>query len=143
MAGDPESTARASLFRSMLIYALLLAVDLAVLFYIIKSGPQGAGYVSLSVVGLVGLLLAYQVVQHVRDLQSPLAESEGVVTRKWVRADLIIALQSHYVNVERTVFRVRAEDFIHVTEGMYVKVVHFPNTLNVVSMHEIMHPGKQ
>lgn len=123
----------------MLIYALLLAVDIAVLYYIIQSGPTGAGYVSLTVVGLVGLLLGYQVVQHLRDMSSPLAESEGVVTRKWVRADLIIALQSHYVNVERAVFRVRPEDFIHVSEGMYVKVVHFPNTLNVVSMHEIVH----
>ena len=69
------------------------------------------------------------------------AESEGLVVRKWKRADLIIAWDSYYLTVDRTVFRVKPEDWIQVREDAYVKVVHFPNTLNVVSIHELRPPA--
>jgi hypothetical protein len=136
---DPEARARQWLRRSMLIYMLLLAADLVVLAYIAPDA-SGLGFVSLSIIGVVGLLLLYQVVQHLRDLGAPLAESDGVVQRKWKRADLIIAMQSFYLTVDGTVFRVRPEDYTMVDEGMYVKVVHFPNTLDVVSVHEMRRP---
>jgi xanthosine utilization system XapX-like protein len=133
---DPEQAARASLRRTMLIYLALLAADLLVVYYIAANGDSGGAYITLSIVGLVGLLLAYQTVQHLRDLGAPLAESEGAIVRKWTRADLIIAMQSYYITVDRVVFRVKPEDYVHLTEAMYVKVVHFPNTLTVVSVHE-------
>lgn len=120
----------------MFIYALLLIADAIVVSYIVANGESGGAYVTVLVVGLVGLLLAYQVLQHVRDLNSRLAETEGVIMRKWTRADLIIAMQSYYIIVGRTVFRVKPEDYIHLAEQRYVKVVHFPNTLTVVSVHE-------
>jgi hypothetical protein len=135
---DPEPAARAALRRSAIIYTLLLAADVIVLGYVVAGGASGGAYVTLTIVGLVGLLLAYHVYQHVRDLGSVLAESTGLVTRKWTRADLIIAMQSYYITVGRTVFRLRPEDHIRIDEGMYVKVVHFPNTLNVVSIHEVL-----
>jgi xanthosine utilization system XapX-like protein len=122
------------------IYAVLLIADLLVVSYIIAGAASGGAYVTLSVVGVVGLLLAYQIVQHVRDLNAPLAESVGVVQRKWSRADLIIAMQSFYVTVEGTVFRLKPEDHLMLDVGMYVKVVHFPHTLNVVSIHEMARP---
>jgi xanthosine utilization system XapX-like protein len=134
---DPEAAARASLRRSAIIYTLLLAADILVLAFVLANGASGGVYVTITIVGLVGLLLAYHVYQHVRDLGAPLAESEGIVTRKWTRADLIIAMQSYYVTVGRTVFRLRPEDYLVIDEGMYVKVVHFPGTLNVVSIHEL------
>jgi hypothetical protein len=121
----------------MLFYAALCALDALAVYYIVSSGPEGAGYVTLTVVAVVGLLLAHQVWMHVRDLSSPLAESEGVVLRKWARADLIIAWHSYYVNVERRVFRLEPQDHVMIDEGMYVKIVHFPRTLNVVSVHEV------
>lgn len=139
---DPEPAARASLVRSLIIYTLLFAVDALVVYYIVASGEGGAAYVTMSIVAVVGLLLGYQAVQHYRDLRTPLAESVGVVQRKWTRADLIIAWNSYYVTVDRTVFRVRPEDYIHLDEAMYVKVVHFPNTLNVVSIHELKRSGE-
>jgi hypothetical protein len=132
---DPVPGARASLRRSAAIYAALLAADIAVVVYILIVRTGGAAFVTLSFVVVVGLLLAYQVVQHVRDFGARLAETDGVVMRKWKRADLIIAWDSFYLTVERTVFRVRPEDWIHVEEGEFVKVVHFPHTLTVVSVH--------
>jgi len=137
---DPESAARASLFRSLLIYAALFAADIVVLYWVVAASKGPAAFVTLSIVGVVGLLLGYQVWQHFRDMRAPLAESTGVVLRKWSRADLIIAWHSYYLTVDRTVFRVQPEDFIKVDEAMYVKVVHFPHTLNVVSIHEVRRP---
>ncbi len=137
---DPESSARSSLRRSTLIYTLLLIADLVVIAYIVAGASSGGAIVTLSVVGVVGLLLAYQVLQHLRDLNASLVESAGVVQRKWTRADLIIAMQSYYLTVDGTVFRVKPEDHLMVDMGMYVKVVHFPHTLNVVSVHEMARP---
>ena len=137
---EPEASARASLRRSGLIYAILLIADLVVIAYILAGASSGGAIVTLSVVGVVGLLLAYQVLQHIRDLNAPLAESEGAVQRKWTRADLIIAMQSYYVTVDGTVFRLKPEDHLLVDVGMFVKVVHFPHTLNVVSIHEMARP---
>jgi len=138
---DPEASARSSLLRSLIIYAVFLAVDVVVLGYAVTSGVEGGAYVTTSIVGVVGLLLLYQVVQHARDLRSPLVESEGLVLRRWKRADLIIAWDSYYLTVNRTVFRVKPEDWINVREDAYVKIVHFPNTLNVVSVHELRPPA--
>lgn len=121
----------------MLFYVAFLALDALAIYYIAASAPGGAGYVTLTIVGVVGLLLGFQVWMHIRDLGSPMAESEGVVHRKWARADLIIAWHSYYINVERRVFRLRPEDHVLLDEGMYVKVVHFPRTLHVVSVHEV------
>jgi hypothetical protein len=59
-----------------------------------------------------------------------------VILRRWSRADLIVAMQSYYITVGRTVYRVKPEDYIYLKEQMYVKIVHLPNTLTVVSVHE-------
>jgi hypothetical protein len=121
----------------MLLYLVFLFPTLGVTYYIAASGARGVAYVTLFISGVLALLLAYQVLQHYRDLRGSLAETVGVVQRKWARADLIIAWQSHYITIDRAVFRLRPEDYIAVDEGMLVKVVHFPNTLNVVSVHEL------
>src|SRR5438105_4332953 len=97
----------------MLIYLALFVTDSLVVNYIDVNGDSGGAYVTLSIVGLVGLLLAYQTLQHIRDLNAPLAESEGVIIRKWTRADLIIAMQSYYITVDRVVFRIKPEDYLH------------------------------
>lgn len=137
---DPVAAARASLRRGALAYGALLAADVAVATYIVNARAGGAAFVTLSFVVVVGLLLVYQVAQHVRDFEARLVETDGVVVRKWKRADLIIAMDSYYLTVGRTVFRLRPEDWIQVDEGMYVKVVHFPHTLTVVSVHPIERP---
>ena len=121
----------------MLFYIAFFALAALAFYYIAASEPGGAGYVTLTIVGIVALLLAFQIWMHVRDIGSAMAESEGVVHRKWTRADLIIAWHSYYINVDRRVFRLRPEDHVMLDEGMYVKVVHFPRTLHVVSIHEV------
>ncbi len=121
----------------MLIYGALLVLDVIVIAYFVAIGASGAAYITISIVGLVGLLLAHHVWQHVRDLRAPLVETEGQILRKWKRADLVIAWDSHYINVERSVFKIATIDYHLVEEGMYATIVHFPRTLTVVSVHAV------
>ncbi len=121
----------------MLIYAVILAGDVYLLYFIATNGPHGVGYVTLAVAAVVGLLLAHQVWMQFRDLRAPLTESEGVVQKKWSRAELLIVWHSYYVAVDRRMFRLEPEDHVMVDEEMYVKIVHFPRTLNVVSIEEV------
>lgn len=133
---DLESAARASLRRSAVLYTLLLLGTLAGAAWIVAHAAGGGAYVTLAFAVGLALLLAYFVVQHLRDMGAAPAAREGTVTRKWSRADLIVAMQSYYITVDRTVFRVRPEDYIHLEEKMRVRVVHFPHTLHVVSVEQ-------
>jgi hypothetical protein len=137
---DPESAARGSLRRSLAFYSVLLAFDLLVIYYVVSSGVHGGGYITIAVTAIIGALLAYQVWTHIRDLSAPLIETEGVIERKWSRADLIIAWHSYYLMVGRAVFKVSPQDYVLVDENMAVRIVHFPRTLNVVSVQEIRRP---
>jgi hypothetical protein len=146
---EPESEARAALFRSLVIYSVLLLGALALITWL---ATLGGAYIAMIFFGAIGLLLAYQVVQHYRDLREPLDESEGTILRVWSRADLIIAWPSYYVTIGRRVYRLRAEDYVPLEDRwkrlraldppqeLYVKIVHFPHTLNVVTVHPMLPP---
>jgi hypothetical protein len=61
-------------------------------------------------------------------------------------------MHSYWVAVERKLFRLQPEAYVELEDRfrtlarldppveLYVKVVHFPLTLNVVSVHEIRKP---
>ena len=139
---DRDDFARASLIRGTLLYAVFLALDIAVIVLILVVRTGNAAFVTLAFVAFVGVLLLFQLVQHVRDLGAQPVEMDGVVLRKWRRADLVIAMDSHYLTVGKKVFRVRPEDWVHVDEMMRVRVLHYPHTLNVISVREVYHrPG--
>lgn len=133
---DPESAARASLRRSLAVYTLFLITAILVFVWVAANRQGGGSFVTLVIVGIVALLLIVQVVQHLRDMNAPLAETEGPIVRKWKRADLIIAWDSYYISVGRSVFKIQPEDYIHLAEQRRVTVVHFPRTLHVVSVQE-------
>jgi hypothetical protein len=136
----------------MIIYGVLFLPAVTVVLWIATSEPMGFAYFSMSVAGVLAVVLGYQAYAHYQDMRSPLAETEGIVLRVWSRADLIVAWHSYWVSVGRKVFRLQPEDYVQVEDrfrtlsrldppvDMYVKVVHFPLTLNVVSIHEIRQP---
>jgi hypothetical protein len=138
---DRETVARSSLRRSLFLYSMFLAAVVVVIVLAIDAAEGAGSAIVISIAVVIGVLLLYQVVQHARDLNAPFVESEGVIQRKWTRADLIIFFQGHYLIIDRTVFRVPVEDYLHVEEGNYVKVVHLPHTLSVVSVHPFARPG--
>lgn len=133
---EAEKPARAALRRNTAIYAAVLAADLLFVYLLVASGAGGGAYITLTIVALVGLLVAYNVVQHVRDLNAPLVETEGIVVRKWSRAEFIVAWQSNYIHVGRGVFKLGPVDYALIDEHMYVRIVHFPRTLHVVSAQQ-------
>ena len=133
----------------MVAYSILLLGVIAIVTWL---ATLGGAYIAMAFFGAIGLLIAYQVVQHYRDLREPLAESEGNVSRVWSRADLIIAWHSYYITVGRGVYRLRPEEFVLLEDRwralsrldppqpLYVKVVHFPHTMTAVSVHEMLPP---
>ncbi|HYM14280.1 MAG TPA: hypothetical protein VEZ14_01825 [Dehalococcoidia bacterium] len=137
---DAAAAARVSLIRGIAWYGALLLASLAGAVWIGANAASGAALVPLVFAAAMALLLGYYVLQHLRDLGAQPVEREGAVTRRWSRADLLIAMQSYYISVDRTVFRVRPEDYIHMDEGARVRVVHFPHTLQVISLERLA-PG--
>lgn len=138
---DVEAAARSDLRRGLLVYAAMLVGAVVVLVYAFSSGISGIGYVTVPFVGLVAVLLVYQVYQHARDLTSPLVESEGTILRMWQRADLVIIWQSYYIQVGRTIFKIAPLNYHLLEVGKSVRVVHFPRTLDVVSVDLARVPG--
>lgn len=138
---DPVSAARASLMRSAALYAVFFAGLIAFIAWLAPAAGSVASYAVIGIAGAIALVVAWFVVQHLRDLRAEPVARRGIITRAWSNNDLIIAMQSHYVTVDRTVFRVRPEDFIHLKERMPVRVVHFPHTLHVVSIEQEAPPA--
>jgi hypothetical protein len=136
-ARDAESAARLSLIRGTLFFGALLAATVAGIAWIAVNAVSGAAWVSIAFLGLIAALLAIYVAQHLRDLRAAPVEREGVVNRKWTRADLIIVMQSYYIAIGRAVFRIPPEEYIHLQEGMRVRVTHLPHTMHVVSLERL------
>jgi hypothetical protein len=130
---DAESAARASLARGTAIYGALFVATLAGMTWVVANAASGAAYVTLALAGAIALLLGYYVFQHLLDLRAPAVEHAGVIMKKWSRADLIIAWQSYYIMVDRKIFQIQPEQYLHLEEGQRARVVHFPHTLRVIS----------
>jgi hypothetical protein len=123
-----------------------LAVTLTAFGFILQdtaSAGLSAGRIAgLVFVGLVGLLLVYQVVQSVRDLFAQPVATEGLVERRWSRADLLI-FRNSYIFVGRSIFRLSPEQFIEADLGDTVRVVHYPHTATVESLEVVQRAGRR
>lgn len=143
MAAKPLS-ARATVLRSILLFAPFLAVTLGVFVFLIQDmaaeRADAGKIVALVLVGSVALLLGYQVVQSVRDLFSRVVETTGLVERRWSRNDLFI-FQNTYIFIERNVFRLTPEQAIDVDLGDTVRIVHYPHTSTVETIEVVARAG--
>lgn len=135
IASNPP--ARTSIVRTLLLFTPLLAMVLVILALIAISGRDdgfGAGViVGLTVVGLVALLLAYQVVQSVRDLLGEPVERDGRVERAWSRNEYLL-FRNSYIFVNGNVFRLSPEQDVEVELGDTVRIRHYPHTATVVAI---------
>lgn len=139
-------SARAMVVRSALLFTPFLGVTLAALAFILSDvadeGPSAGRVVGLVLVGSIGLLLTYQVVQAVRDLFSDVVETSGLVERRWSRSDFFL-FRNSYIFVGRDVFRLEPEQFIEVDLGDSVRVVHYPHTSTVESLEVVQRAGQR
>ena len=140
-----RSSAWMSVLRSALIFAPFLAVTLVAFAFIVvdvaDEGLTGGRVVGMAMVGVVALMLTYQVVQSLRDLVAQPVETTGLVERTWSRNDFFL-FRNTYVFVERNVYRVPPEQRVHMASGDSVRIVHYPHTGAVVTI-EVASPVAQ
>jgi hypothetical protein len=139
-----RSSARFQVLRSLLLFTPFLAVTAGVLAFLLRDiatdGASGGRIVGTVLVGFVTLLLAYQVVQSLRDVFSGLVETAGIVERRWSHNDLFL-FRNSYIFVDRNVFRLDPAQFIDVELGDTVRVVHTPHTTMVESLEVTQRAG--
>ena len=137
-------SARGEVLRSILLFSPFLAVTLAALVFLLQDiageGAGGGTIVGLVLVGSVALLLAYQVIQSVRDLFSQLVETTGLVERRWSRSEFLL-FRNSYIFVDRNVFRLPPERLLGIDRGDLVRVVHYPHTSAVESIELVKRGG--
>jgi hypothetical protein len=142
MAG--RSRAKNAVLRSTLLFTPFLAITLFGLAFIVKEiatdGATGGRIVGLVLVALVALLLGYQVVQSLRDLLSQTVETIGEVERSWTRNDFFL-FRNSYVFLDRDVYRVPPQQFLELSTGDKVRIVHLPHTGAVETIERIDSDG--
>ena len=139
---EREARGRGGLRRGVLLYLAMTAVAVTICVLVFIHRASNGAFITIVIVGGIGLLFAFQTLQHIRDLTHPLARTEGAIAKKWQKADLIIAWQSYYIALNRKMFRIDPHDYIMVDEGMRVTVEYFPHTLNVVAVTPEMPPQR-
>ena len=99
-------SARGTVLRSALIFTPFLAVTLGFVGVIVQAmaddGVSTGRIIGLILVGSVAVLLAFQVVQSLRDLFSQPVETIGLVERRWSRRDFFL-FRNDYLFVGRIV----------------------------------------
>ena len=137
-------SARATILRSFLLFTPFLLVVLVALAFLLRSmadeGASGGRIVALVLMGSVGLLLVYHVVQSVRDLFSRTVETVGRVERRWSRSDFFLFRHS-YIFVGRDVFRLPPKQFVEIGLGDTVRIVHYPHTAAVEAIEVVARKG--
>ena len=128
--------ARSSLIRVALVFTPLFLLSLTgmgiVIFNLVREGPSGL-IITLLLLSLAAFLTGHQSIQSLRDLRSSPTVSNGLVDRKWSRADLFV-LRSYYIYVDRSVFKVTPLIYTELEEGDTVSVNHCPHTNTVISV---------
>ena len=137
-------SARATILRSLLLFVPFLLVVLVALALLLRStadeGASGGRIVALVLMGSVGLLLVYQVVQSVRDLFSRTVETVGRVERRWSRSNFFL-FRNSYIFVGRDVFRLPPKQFTEIGLGDTVRIVHYPHTAAVEAIEVVARKG--
>ncbi len=143
MAG--RSRAKNAVLRSALLFTPFLAITLFGLGWIgseiARDGATGGRVIGLVFVASVALLLGYQVVQSIRDLLSQPVETIGEVERSWTRKEMFL-FRNSYVFMDREVYRVPPEQYIDLTPGDKVRIVHLPHTGAVETIERVGPDGE-
>lgn len=124
--GATPASAHFAVVRASLIYTPLFLAG-AALTVLSAAGTINAGIVLTIIEAGVTLLFGYQAIQSLRDLGADLVRTEGVIARRWSKMDLFIT-RSHYISVNRSIFRLPVEDWYNLSEDDIVAITHYPHT---------------
>ena len=132
--GATPAAAHRAVVRAALIYTPLFIAGIA-LTVVSAAGTLNAGIVLTIIEAGVTILFGYQSIQALRDLGADLVRTEGVIARRWSKMDLFIT-RSHYISVNRNIFRLPVEDWYNLAEDDIVAVTHYPHTGSVASIEK-------
>jgi hypothetical protein len=128
----PDLSPRGRIVRDAIIYTPLFLISLLALALMV-AGVWDRAPVAMVLLVVVGFLFGYQSIQSLRDLSSQPHETTGAVARRWTKRDAFVA-KSHYITVEKAIFRIPVESYLDVRQGDTVTVVAYPHTGTVVSV---------
>ena len=135
-----RSRAWNAVLRSTLHLTPYLAITLFGFGFIVREiatdGATGGRIVGLVLVGFVALLIGYQVVQSIRDLLSQTVETIGEVERSWTRNEMFL-FRNSYVFIDGNVYRVPPEQYLELSPGDMVRIVHLPHTGAVETIERV------
>ncbi len=125
--------------RGALLIQAALYTPLAVLFltgvgyalFQIATGETGY-IVLLTVSGILSILTGFQSLHYLLDLGSSPTTTEGEVSKKWTKGNLLFFfLPSYYIAVKGKIFSIRRMEYAHLLEQDLVRLRHYPNTLTI------------
>jgi len=131
---------RGRVMRDALIYTPLFLVCVAGILLMVGSGDPP--WIGVFLVGVMAFLFGYQSIQSLRDLSSAPLTVEGPITRRWTKRDAFVS-KSHYITVERGIYRIGVEDHLDLLEKDSVRVVAYPHTGTVVSVERLARPDDE
>ena len=134
----PVLSPRGRIVRDALIYTPLFVLSAGLLALML------ANVVDRAIIGMILLagmafLFGYQSVQSLRDLSAAPRTVTGVITRRWTKRDAFVA-KSHYITVERAIYRIPVESYLDLLERDTVTIVAYPHTGTVVSVERAARP---
>ncbi len=136
--GATGRSARVALIRDAVIYTPLAIAGIVVTL-LSAIGVIDAGAVLTVIEALLTLIFIYQSAQALRDLREPLVRTEGLITRRWSRMDLVFT-RSHYIAVGRKIFSLPAADWYQLEENQHIILVHYPHTGRVAHVERAPEP---
>lgn len=137
-----ESRVRSSLMRSAIIWTpLFLAALVAFLFFAFDEatgGDRGSWFL-VGLLTVFSVLLGFQALQPLLDLFGEPAEVSGVVVRRWSRTDSLV-VRSHYIRIERKIFRIDRDLHGDLAEGDNIRVRYYPHSAAVIAVERLAPP---
>jgi len=129
----PKSKRAALLLQAAIFTPLALVMAGAVVYAALKIAAGDGGHVVLLVVaGLLLLVLGYQAVHYLRDLNTDPASSEGEITKKWSKGNLFFFfVPSYYIAVKGKIYTVNRVQYRMLLAEDVVRIRHYPNSLTV------------
>ena len=131
-----EAAVRGRLLRSTLIWGPPFIVSLGSwLFFTydrIFGGPDyGSTWFLVIVLTVLTGLFGFQAIQSFLDYIGKTRQYTGVVTRRWTRSDSLV-LKTHYLRVDKLIFRGDELILDVIQEGDYVEASYYPRSAVLV-----------
>jgi len=130
----PRRSKRGSvMFQALVFTPFALLMVAGVIFALVKILSGETGYiVMLTVAGLLLVVMGYQAVHYLRDMNASPMSSEGEVSKKWTKGNLFFFfMPSYYIAVKGKIYTITRDQYRGLLEEDMVRIHHYPSTLTV------------